>query len=665
MAARADHLPWTARVRNALPEGSTLPEDAWRRRHGALLTLLWIHVVGLIAFALARGYPLLHSLLEGSAVAAFAVLAMVFHGNRRAASAMVSLGLITSSAVLVHVWGGVIEAHFHFFVVLILLTLYEDWLPFILAALYVLVHHGVMGALDPSAVYNHQDAIDHPWRWAAIHAAFIVAAGAGAVIAWRLNEDVEQRAETRESEERFRGAFDNAPIGMALVSLEPAAFGRFIQVNRSICEMLGQRGRAARAVDSRTRSTLTTRRAPSRSLRDAPRPAGRGPLATAPTAPSVWSRALPGRHDAAGRAIHAIAQVAERHRAQARARASRVPGVPRRPHRAAATAECSGGPGGRLGARRRTTRAPRSSTSTASRPTTTPSAIRPGTRCWPARTRCGRGRDRGTPTAWAATSSASSDAWSTRRSRSRPRRRRRSRSTARASDLGLVRRRRAAARRRRPSRGAAEADQRMYASKGRSRTSAGRQATDALLKALSERNPDLGGHLDDVTDSRGGGRAARPAGRADRALLQAAALHDVGKVGDPRRDPGQARPARRRGVGVHAHATRSSASASSRRRRRSREAASSCARATSASTAAATRTASRATEIPLAARIIAVCDAYDAMTTDRPYRAALSAGAALAELAAYAGTQFDPAVVDAFVQGGRRVARGGTAAHVT
>lgn len=50
-------------------------------------------------------------------------------------------------------------------------------------------------------------------------------------------------------------------------------------------------------------------------------------------------------------------------------------------------------------------------------------------------------------------------------------------------------------------------------------------------------------------------------------------------------------------------------------------------------------------EIPLAARVILACDAFHAMTSNRPYRAATSAERAIAELRAHAGTQFDPAVV--------------------
>jgi len=53
--------------------------------------------------------------------------------------------------------------------------------------------------------------------------------------------------------------------------------------------------------------------------------------------------------------------------------------------------------------------------------------------------------------------------------------------------------------------------------------------------------------------------------------------------------------------------------------------------------------------IPLGARVICVCDAYDAMVSDRPYRSAMPVPAAVSELRAGAGTQFDPAVVEALV----------------
>jgi hypothetical protein len=56
-----------------------------------------------------------------------------------------------------------------------------------------------------------------------------------------------------------------------------------------------------------------------------------------------------------------------------------------------------------------------------------------------------------------------------------------------------------------------------------------------------------------------------------------------------------------------------------------------------------------ATEIPLESRIVFACDAYNAMTTDRSYRPALTTDAALAELKSNAGKQFDPQVVQALL----------------
>jgi HD-GYP domain-containing protein (c-di-GMP phosphodiesterase class II) len=56
----------------------------------------------------------------------------------------------------------------------------------------------------------------------------------------------------------------------------------------------------------------------------------------------------------------------------------------------------------------------------------------------------------------------------------------------------------------------------------------------------------------------------------------------------------------------------------------------------------------RGEEIPPAARIFAIADSFDAMTSDRPYRSALTTEAAVAEIRAGAGAQFDPTCVEAF-----------------
>jgi len=66
------------------------------------------------------------------------------------------------------------------------------------------------------------------------------------------------------------------------------------------------------------------------------------------------------------------------------------------------------------------------------------------------------------------------------------------------------------------------------------------------------------------------------------------------------------------------------------------------------------------TDVPVAARIVAACDAFSAMTTDRPYRSAVSVDQAVDELRANAGTQFDPSVVSALID---VIGRGGQTAR--
>jgi diguanylate cyclase (GGDEF)-like protein/PAS domain S-box-containing protein len=214
------------RVRGLLPRGQTLPAADWQARHAWMQRLLWLNAVGLFVFSLARGFGALHAGLDAAPVVAFALVGHL-SGHRRRASAAVSLGLLTASAVLVHVADGYIEAHFHFFVMIVVLALYEDWLPFGLAALYVLVHHVAGSLVEPSAVFNHAAGQHHPVAWSGVHAAFVAAAGSAAVIGWRLNED---------SRDRLRSAFEDAVAGMAQTSPD----GRIDRVNRAFARLLGR-----------------------------------------------------------------------------------------------------------------------------------------------------------------------------------------------------------------------------------------------------------------------------------------------------------------------------------------------------------------------------------------------------------------------------------------
>ena len=114
------------------------------------------------------------------------------------------MGLLTASATLVDISGGLTEMHFTFFVVIVVLTLYEDWLPFLLAVAFVLIHHGVIGTLDPQAVFADPREWKHPWEWAGLHAMFMALAGIAGVTAWGFNERIRERMwETQRELERL------------------------------------------------------------------------------------------------------------------------------------------------------------------------------------------------------------------------------------------------------------------------------------------------------------------------------------------------------------------------------------------------------------------------------------------------------------------------------
>jgi diguanylate cyclase (GGDEF)-like protein len=176
------------RIMRYLPQGRMLPEDVWRRRHRTLTFILRAHVLGVFLFGLLRGYSVSHAAVDTGPILLFSLLVIV-SDNRGFSSAMAALGLVMSSAVLVHLSGGVIEMHFHFFVMVGLLTLYQDWLPFLLAVGFVVAHHALLGTAHPHDVYNHPAAFSHPFKWALIHGLFLSAASVASIAAWRLNEE--------------------------------------------------------------------------------------------------------------------------------------------------------------------------------------------------------------------------------------------------------------------------------------------------------------------------------------------------------------------------------------------------------------------------------------------------------------------------------------------
>ncbi|MEO5865258.1 MAG: PAS domain S-box protein [Nitrospiraceae bacterium] len=210
------------------PKGQVLPDLVWRQRHRWLIGLLLLHAIGLPVMGLLAGQTIGWSAAAGLILASLAGMATWSRISRVIRAALVTTGLITAGVILVHFSNGRIEAHFHFFVIIAFIATYHDWRPFLLALGLIVLHHGVMGTLEPAAVYNHPHAMAHPWVWAAIHGGGILAESLGLLLYWKFNETA--TAQLRKSERQFQLVVESAPHGLLMVNQA----GVMVMVNAQI-----------------------------------------------------------------------------------------------------------------------------------------------------------------------------------------------------------------------------------------------------------------------------------------------------------------------------------------------------------------------------------------------------------------------------------------------
>ena len=192
------------------------------------------------------------------------------------------------------------------------------------------------------------------------------------------------------------------------------------------------------------------------------------------------------------------------------------------------------------------------------------------------------------------------------------------------------------------------ADQRLYNEKS-SRQPGGARPSDVLMQVIRETEPDLEEHAVDVAGlavAVGDHLGLHP--DALERIDQAALFHDIGKIGIPDsilHKPGPLDPAEWEFVKRHTIIGERILSASPALRAVARIVRSTHERVDGQGYPDRLR----GSEIPPEALIIAACNAFHAMTTDRPYRQRRSRADALAELGRHAGTQFDPEAVAAVV----------------
>ena len=176
------------------------------------------------------------------------------------------------------------------------------------------------------------------------------------------------------------------------------------------------------------------------------------------------------------------------------------------------------------------------------------------------------------------------------------------------------------------------ADRRMYARKGGRRMSAGRQSRDVLLRTLSERRPGLQVRLRDIGElALAVGRELHLGPEGLDEVARAAELHDIGKIAVPDAildKPGPLDPVEWSFMRRHPLIGERILLAAPALRPVARLVRSSHERWDGGGYPDGLR----GDEIPLGSRVVAVCDAFDAMTTERPYREPIPEGEAIAEV---------------------------------
>jgi len=222
----------TQTTRRASPVLGRPEATAFAVRHHFVLVLLWVLVPALAAVGLAR-----QASIYQVVVASLLLMALAFVGmsarSRNLAAGAVTVGLVVAAGTLVTYMEGTAESQFAFFLAIIAVSFYNEWLLLVLSFLYVAAFHLIAGFIVPGDALTRSPAVADPVGWASVHLGLtlvlVLLLVAGRWLATKAN------AGPAGTEEGYRLSFEKAPIGMAVL----APSGEFLHVNEALAAILG------------------------------------------------------------------------------------------------------------------------------------------------------------------------------------------------------------------------------------------------------------------------------------------------------------------------------------------------------------------------------------------------------------------------------------------
>jgi PAS domain S-box-containing protein len=220
-----------------------------------ILLALWVSPLAWAGTASGTHPHVWAAILLGFAIVSLPVGLALLRPGRAGTRHVIAAGQMFLAGLLIHLTGGRTETHFHVFGSLAFLAFYRDWRVLLTATAVTAADHVLRGFFWPESVYG--SAVGADWRWLE-HAGWVVFIDlfliyscvqwdrdaavsarrqAELAMSWFSLESrvLERTEELRASQEQFRGAFDHAAVGMALVAPD----GRWLRVNQPLCHIIG------------------------------------------------------------------------------------------------------------------------------------------------------------------------------------------------------------------------------------------------------------------------------------------------------------------------------------------------------------------------------------------------------------------------------------------